>query len=139
MSRRGHIKLADLGLAKYKDTITGTVCGTILYMAPEVYEGKSYCTKVDIYSFGLIMWEMWFGKKVFSELSSLSGGELLRRIMQENYRPQTPRRDGRFIPNPPPVQWNKLMATCWQTEPSLRPTAAECKDFIKDIKHQHVK
>ena len=128
--------MADLGLATLKNRITGTVCGTVLYMAPEVLEGKSYDTKVDMYSFGLIMWEMWFGKRVFSELSR---EEFRRRIKDENYRPQTPRSDGRFIPNPPPAQWTELMESCWQTEPSLRRTAIECKDFIKEIKHQYVK
>ena len=96
MSRHGHVKVADLGLTSFKDKITGTVCGTHLYMAPEVYEGKSYCTKVDMYSFALIMWEMWFGKRAFSELShlNLSRPEILRRIIEENYRPQlTPRRN----------------------------------------------
>ena len=105
-------------------------------MAPEVLEGKSYDTKVDMYSFGLMMWEMWFGKRAFSELSR---GELVRQIHGENYRPQNPRRDGRFTPNPPPTQWTELMESCWQTEPALRPTAAECKDFIKEIKHLCVK
>ena len=31
-------------------------------------EGKLHSAKVDIYSFGLMMWEMWFGKRVFIEL-----------------------------------------------------------------------
>ncbi|KAL9963714.1 hypothetical protein ACROYT_G027248 [Oculina patagonica] len=141
ISRHEHIKLADLGLANFNYRITGTVCGTILYMAPEVHEGKTYCNKVDMYSFGLIMWEMWFGKRAFNELSclNLSRSEFPRRIKEENYRPQTPRRDGRFTPNPPPAEWTELMASCWQTEPSLRKTAIECKDFIKEMKHQYVK
>ncbi|KAL9963713.1 hypothetical protein ACROYT_G027246 [Oculina patagonica] len=136
MSTHEHIKLADLGLANFNYRITGTVCGTPFYMAPEVHEGKSYCTKVDMYSFGLIMWEMWFGKRVFSELSR---SELFRRIKEENYRPQPPRRDGTFTPNPPPAEWTELMASCWQTEPSLRRTATECKNLIEEIKHQYVK
>ena len=138
ISRHDHIKVADLGLAKFKDGILGTVCGTMHYMAPEVHEGKSYCTLADMYSFGLMMWEMWFGKRVFSELhyESLNRGEFLRRIKEENYRPQTPRSRERFVPNPPPAQWTELMTSCWQTDPSLRKTAADCKDFVKKIKHQ---
>ena len=137
MSRHDHIKVADLGLAKLQGRILGTVCGTPLYMAPEVHDGKPYCTKADMYSFGLMMWEMWFGKRVFSELSCqrLSQGELLRRIKEENYRPQTPRSVGRFAPNLPPAQWTEVMTSCWQTESSLRKTAAESKDFVKGIKH----
>ncbi|KAJ7392754.1 hypothetical protein OS493_010409 [Desmophyllum pertusum] len=83
------------------------MCGTTLYVALEVYEGKPYDTKVDMYSFGLMMWEMWFGERVFSELRSLIPREFFRRIKDENYRPQTPRSDGRFIPNPPPAQWDR--------------------------------
>ncbi|KAJ7392762.1 hypothetical protein OS493_010417 [Desmophyllum pertusum] len=61
-----------LGLANFKNRIAGTMCGTTLYaVAPEVYEGKPYDTKVDMYSFGLMMWEMWFGERVFSELNHL--------------------------------------------------------------------
>lgn len=61
--------MVDLGLVKLKDRIMGIVCGIILYMVFEVYEGKFYCMKVDMYSFGFVMWEMWFGKRVFFELS----------------------------------------------------------------------
>ena len=128
--------MADLGSARFKERITGTICGTILYMAPEVYEGKPYCMKADMYSFGLVMWEMWFGKTVFSELSK---NEFLRRIGEENCRPQTPQSDGSFVPNPPPAQWTELMTSCWQNEPSLRKTAAECKALVKEIKDKHAK
>ncbi|KAJ7392752.1 hypothetical protein OS493_010407 [Desmophyllum pertusum] len=139
ISKREQIKVADFGWASYKNRITETVCGTTLYMAPEVYEGESYDTKVDMYSFGLMMWEMWFGKRVFFELnSSVTPREFFRRIKDENYRPQTPRSDGRFVPNPPPAQWTELMTSCWHSEPCQRRTATECKDFIKEIKHQYV-
>ena len=135
ISKREHIKVADLGLASFKNRITETVCGTTLYMAPEVYEGKPYDSQVDMYSFGLMMWEMWFGKRVFSELRSLIPREFFRRIKDENYRPQTPRSDGRFIPNPPPAQWIELMTSCWHTEPCRRRTAKECKKIIKEVKY----
>ena len=128
------IKVADLGLASFQNRITETARGTKLYMAPEVYECKAYDAKVDIYSFGLMMWEMWFGERVFSELSSLNRSEFFRRIKNRNCRPQTPRNDGRFIPNLPPAQWTELMTSCWHYDPCLRRTALECKDFIEEIK-----
>ena len=128
--------MADLGLATLKDKITGTVCGTPMYMAPEVMEGKVHTTKVDIYSFGLMMWEMWFGRSVFSEVRS---DEFFRRIKDEHYRPQTPSDDGRFIPNLPPAEWTELMTLSWHPDPSLRRTATECKAFMKEIKYQYAK
>lgn len=117
-----------MGLAKRKQEITGTVCGTKPYMAPEVLEGEDYDTKADIYSFGLVMWEMWYGKLVFSELSQ---AVFLRRIRKGECQPHTPTSDGKFNPNPPPAQWTELMTSCWQAEPRQRKTAAECISCIK--------
>ena len=54
-------------------------------MAPEVMEGKLHSAKVDIYSFGLMMWEMWFGKRV---LTGRRREDIYRRIKDEHYRPQ---------------------------------------------------
>ena len=100
-------------------------------MAPEVMGVKLHSAKVDLYSFGLMMWEMWFGKRVFTELSS---EDVYRRVKDEHYRPQIPKKG-----NLPPAEWIELMTSSWQSDPSLRPTAAECKDIIKTIKHQYVK
>ena len=54
-------------------------------MAPEVMEGKLHSTEVDIQSFGLMMWEMWFGKRV---LTGRRREDIYRRIKDEHYRPQ---------------------------------------------------
>ena len=94
-------------------------------------EGKLHSAKVDIYSFGLMIWEMWFGKRVFIEQRL---EDIYRRIRDEHYRPQIPK-DG----NLPPAKWIELMTSSWQSDPSLRRTATECKNFIKTIKHQYVK
>ena len=56
-------------------------------MAPEVMEGKLYNAEVDIYIFGLMMWEMWFGKRVFI---GLRREDIYRRVKDEQYRPQIP-------------------------------------------------
>ena len=61
-------------------------------MAPEVMEGKLHSAKVDIYSFGLMMWEMWFGKRVFIELRR---EDIYRRVKDEHYRPQIPKDGGK--------------------------------------------
>ena len=45
-----------------------TIGGTPLYMAPEVREGKLHNEKADLYSFGTIMWELWYGECVMKLL-----------------------------------------------------------------------
>ena len=60
----GVVKLADLGLTTRMKDLTGTICGSPLYMAPEVYKGQLYSEKADMFSFGMIMWELWYGECV---------------------------------------------------------------------------
>ena len=54
------IKLCDFGFAKeFKDTLlTDTVCGSPLYMAPELLQNQRYNIKSDIWSLGIIMYEI---------------------------------------------------------------------------------
>ena len=58
------VKLADLGLAKRVLDLTATLCGTPLYMAPEVQNEQSYTEKADMFSVGMVMWELWYGQCV---------------------------------------------------------------------------
>ncbi|XP_066280830.1 uncharacterized protein [Branchiostoma lanceolatum] len=57
------IKLADVGLTKKADDVTGTLCGTPPYIAPEVLQEKRYGKPSDMYSFGILLWEMWYGEE----------------------------------------------------------------------------
>ena len=50
------VKLCDFGLAANSHDQKGA--GTPAYMAPELHTGKSYNEKVDIYAFGIMMWEL---------------------------------------------------------------------------------
>lgn len=58
------LKLADFGFAKHLDTFkrTLTVCGSPLYMAPEIYQKVGYTEAVDVWSLGIILYEMVYGK-----------------------------------------------------------------------------
>lgn len=56
------IKIADFGLAKKinedEHQLLETQCGTPMYMAPEVLKGFSYTIKADLWSLGVILYEM---------------------------------------------------------------------------------
>merc|ERR1711976_1074353 len=58
--------IADLGFAKAGKTMTNTGCGTPIYMAPEVAEGKTYNSLVDMWSIGVTFYEILFGKFPFN-------------------------------------------------------------------------
>lgn len=62
------IKLGDLGISKIMGNdfnLANTYIGTPYYMAPELYEGKKYNTKCDIWSFGCIIYELITLRKPF--------------------------------------------------------------------------
>lgn len=64
------IKLCDFGFAKYSVGLkrSMTVCGSPLYMAPEIYQKIGYMHSVDIWAIGLILYEMLFALHPLNEL-----------------------------------------------------------------------
>jgi serine/threonine-protein kinase len=70
ISRTGEVRITDFGVARGEDmphlTSTGQVIGTPYYMSPEQAEGRDVTAQSDIYSMGIVMYEMVTGKKPFS-------------------------------------------------------------------------
>ncbi len=68
VNTKGRIKVMDFGLAKLKEDIRLTksgIAGTIAYMSPEQIQGLEIDNKSDIWSFGVVMYEMLTGKLPF--------------------------------------------------------------------------
>lgn len=68
LSEEGEVKLADFGIAKGQDTsitITGTTLGSPAYMAPEQLRSQEVDRRTDIFSLGIVLYEMLAGKKPF--------------------------------------------------------------------------
>jgi serine/threonine protein kinase len=99
MLGKAGIKVLDFGLAKSQQdaTLTGTrmVMGTPAYMAPEQREGKECDSRTDIYSLGLILYEMATGKRPEeSQIPSLD--QLSERLQHVIERCLTPDPDDRW-------------------------------------------
>ncbi|XP_046869475.1 mitogen-activated protein kinase kinase kinase 7-like isoform X2 [Drosophila willistoni] len=116
------VKIGDFGNAKPLDNAMTCESGTVMYMAPEVYDSRNYTEKCDVYSFGITVWEMlamqqplnWY-KKNFPLQLSVSRGE----------RPSF----GGPMKNCP-KSMKELIESCWDQKPSNRPSM---KSVIKEL------
>ena len=65
----GDIKILDFGVARLSSaniTQAGTILGTLTYMAPEQLQGESVDSRADLYSVGVLLWELLTGKRLYS-------------------------------------------------------------------------
>jgi serine/threonine protein kinase len=99
LSPSGEVRLCDFGLVSTRETTAGTPN----YMAPELLEARPFSRKVDVYAFGVLLWEMFVRRLPF-------GGwrvEDIVRHVSAGRRLEVPRAGA----TPELVQ--KLMVDCW--------------------------
>ena len=113
------MKITDVGVSKDAKDITGTLAGTPVYIAPEVFHCSLYGNKADIYSFGIMLWEMWYGRQAFAELKGPKTA--LFNFVDGGHRPKHVEGS-----KEPPARWKQLMSQCWDGNPEERPSAKIC-------------
>ncbi|POG81462.1 kinase-like domain-containing protein, partial [Rhizophagus irregularis DAOM 181602=DAOM 197198] len=91
-------------------------------MAPEIFRGRKYTKASDIYSFGMIMWELMTGRRPFWNRSHDT--ELIINIC-DGLRPP--------IVTNAPNGYIELMEECWHSDPEKRPHATDIYDKIDKI------
>lgn len=99
---------------------------SMIYAAPEVLQTKSFSTASDVYSLGMVFWEMWYGCKVFSEILPLDKIQFLERIVS-GYRPQ--QKDCKITL--PKVQ--TIIHHCWAGMKEMRIAASRCYSSLLDV------
>uniref|UniRef100_A0A672J5I2 Mitogen-activated protein kinase kinase kinase 7 n=1 Tax=Salarias fasciatus TaxID=181472 RepID=A0A672J5I2_SALFA len=117
------LKICDFGTACDIQTYMTNNKGSAAWMAPEVFEGSNYSEKCDVFSWGIILWEVITRKKPFDEI----GGSAFC-IMWAVHRGTRPPliRD-----LPEPIE--TLMTRCWDKEPSQRPSMSEVKNTMSGL------
>jgi predicted Ser/Thr protein kinase len=110
---RGQVVITDFGLAGVADQIQGAEVrsGTPAYMAPEQLAGKEVSTRSDIYSLGLVLYEVFTGKRAFSE----NTGDKVRAS-----RDRILSRPSSVVKDLDPIV-ERVILRCLETEPSARP------------------
>ena len=110
-------------------------CGSYAYMAPEVLRGEEYNEQSDIFSFGILVYNLFYRVLPSVLLAANGGGSedivLLAYRTANGYRPT-------LSTTSVPAEVNALIQACWSGVPGLRPTAEGVVSQIEVIQKLNV-
>ena len=108
------VRIGDWGSARavamspnFSKTMTHGV-GTTCWLAPELIKDAKGSERIDVYAFGIVLWELATREEVYA---ALSAAQIISRVANEGMRP----------PLPPGCPWNHVMEACWSEDPAHRP------------------
>ena len=113
-------KVADFGLSQVlASTTQGRSVANPVWLAPEIMKSEEYTEKADVYSYGVILYELASRQNFFGDCKFMSALE--NRVI-EGERPS--------IPNSTPPEFSKIIQSCWDGEPDNRPSFIEIVDHL---------
>mmetsp|Transcript_102067 Transcript_102067/g.304621 ORF Transcript_102067/g.304621 Transcript_102067/m.304621 type:complete len:301 (-) Transcript_102067:152-1054(-) len=125
------VKVSDFGLSRMKDQAPDSdwgkmtiAAGTCHWMAPEVFIGTSYDEKVDVYSYGMILFEIVCREIPFEEEEPA----VVSKLTVDGARP-----DLEAVPPDCPASLRALMINCWDHCPKKRPPFDETLKVLTNM------
>ncbi|XP_074281537.1 uncharacterized protein LOC141606348 [Silene latifolia] len=125
------VKIADFGLStvKHETYLTArNAKGTPQWMAPEVLRNERSNEKSDLYSFGVILWELATRRIPWENLNAM---QVIGAVGFMDERLD--------IPEDVDPTWGSIIESCWRREPQSRPTFQELLVKLKDLQKQYAK
>ncbi|XP_002732513.1 uncharacterized protein LOC100370751 [Saccoglossus kowalevskii] len=131
---RGKVLLTNISLPRTisLDPGSDTNDKNFMYLSPEVLEGAQYDSMADIYSIGLLMWELWYGEKITQGFKQLvvSSRERFTSYVLSSTRPR--------IASDKPMHkaWRSVMEECWSKDAHLRPSALNVFHEVEKVRYE---
>lgn len=123
LDENGVVKVADFGVARFQSQSGAMTAetGTYRWMAPEVISHLPYGHKADVFSFGIVLWELLTGKLPYESMNPVQAAIGVR----QGLRPK--------IPDQTPPKLSTLIERCWQAEPSERPDFCDISLVLQNL------
>lgn len=118
-------KITDLGFCKPEAMMSGSIVGTPIHMAPELFSGR-YDNSVDVYAFGVLFWYICAGTvRLPLAFEQCASKDHLWSAVRRGVRPER-------LANFEDQCW-ELMEACWNGDPSGRPLLGNIQPRLIDI------
>ena len=141
--RDGRPKLLDFGLAKRHcasvpddstltvsnpQTAKGMILGTVNYMSPEQAQGQTVDTRSDIFSLGLLLYEMATGRKAFAGETMMA---TVTSILRDDPKPIS--QENLAVPS----ELERVVVQCLRKDPERRlQTALDIRNALEEVRHE---
>ncbi|CAL5397422.1 unnamed protein product [Camellia sinensis] len=120
-----NVKVGDFGLSRLKHNTflsSKSTAGTPEWMAPEVLRNEPSNEKCDVYSFGIILWELATLRLPWSGMNPM---QVVGAVGFQNRRLDIPKEVDPLVA--------RIIWECWQTDPNLRPSFAQLAVALKPL------
>ena len=125
------LKLFDFGFARELSTLdTSEIAGTLYYQSPEALQGFHSGYPSDVYSFGILLWELCTLKKIYKQLGNGRGNG--QKVTKEQYKHLLVTRKWRpSLRGIPSQQLKNLISKCWDNDQLKRPTFTQIRKELQ--------
>ena len=130
--------LCDFGLSRTLDKASlSTRCGSPAWIAPEIMLGNKYDQRIDVYAYGLVLWEI-MERKIPFDAEAESVIDLMRQVCEKQARPEfSPCSHSELVHDAEHSRYVQLAKRCWaqnqKSRPNMKTVIKELEDMTKSI------